>query len=101
MGLKQVKVQLKLKHIKSGVPLNTDCCAVALALKEHFGLPVSVLGPDFAFHERINNGKTLHKNYCHSLTSQGRSIIRRFDEGIKVQPTQFYVYIKEDWKHGN
>lgn len=68
-------IPVKQKHIKKGQVSDTQCCPIALALKEKFKTRLVVVGGEYA----------LIKGVRYNLR-RGANFIKRFDSGLMVKP---------------
>lgn len=78
----KVKVEVKAKHIKAGLPENFRFCPIALAVKDK-GFQRPYVTVEVSAYDKEDNPVVA------SLPLKALNFIDKFDEGKKVKPFSF------------
>lgn len=80
-----MKVNVTAEHIKSGKPMSSDCCPVALAINEIIGhSPVVLVG-----HTNISIWPLGKAERYYKTPEEVAHFISAFDKGEAVEPFSF------------
>lgn len=84
-----MKISVTEKHIREGIPLDVNCCPIALAVRERFGLGDDdrvEVDSEIRILDDLLFPSTIHEA---DLPDQAGQFIERFDNQLAVEPFDF------------
>lgn len=87
-----IRIAITEEHIERGKKCNSFACPAALALRDAL--------PEYCYHkvcvERVTVGAEEIGYFAYRLSNRLIDFIRRFDDGMKVKPIEFSLFLAHE-----